>query len=187
MVGKKCLSELTLEELWQLFPIELVAHRTEWGHWAEAEIEVLRAELADDYPLISHIGSTAVPGIWAKPIVDILIEVNSGANPGDIKRKIERCGYICMSAEGKRMSFNKGYTPDGYADKVFHVHVHPEGDNDEVYFRDYLIAHPDVAHEYEALKLNLLPRYKHDRDGYTAEKAEFVRRVTEIARRNASR
>lgn len=173
---------MTLEELWQLFPIELVAHRDEWLSWATEEIALLSEALAGVSPVINHIGSTAIPGIVAKPIIDILLEVGDEYSLVELRRTIEACGYICMAAEGRRMSFNKGYTPVGYAEKVFHVHVHPAGDNDEVYFRDYLISHADTARAYEALKQSLLPRYKHDRDGYTAAKSEFVGRVTAIAR-----
>ena len=84
-----------------------------------------------------------------------------------------------MSVSDSRMSFNKGYTPAGYADKVFHVHFH--GDNDEIRFRDYLIAHPEVAKEYEILKLSLLPKYKNDRDGCTEAKSGFVRQTIKRA------
>lgn len=79
------------------------------------------------------------------------------------------------------MSFNKGYTSTGYADKVFHIHFHRIGDNDEILFRDHLIAHPEVAEEYEKLKLSLLPKYRNDRDGYTEAKSEFVRRTIKQA------
>lgn len=88
-------------------------------------------------------------------------------------------GYICMSESACRMSFNKGYTPDGYAEKVFHIHFHISGDHDEVYFRDWLTSHPADAKEYEELKLSLLPRYRHDRDGYTEAKTAFIRRIIE--------
>ena len=88
-----------------------------------------------------------------------------------------------MSASDKRMSFNKGYTPEGYAERVFHIHFHLTGDNDEIRFRDYLIAHPDIAKEYEGLKLSLLPRFKHNRDAYTEAKTDFVRRICGLARK----
>ena len=78
------------------------------------------------------------------------------------------------------MSFNKGYAPVGYADKVFHVHVHRIGDNDEILFRDYLIAHPESAKVYEKLKLSLLPKYKNNRDGYTEAKTDFIKRIMEL-------
>ncbi len=75
------------------------------------------------------------------------------------------------------MSFNKGYTSEGYAEKVYHIHLHPYGDNDEIFFRDYLIAHPDVAKQYETLKESLLPQYRHNRDGYTEAKSQFVKEI----------
>lgn len=95
--------------------------------------------------------------------------------------KMEAAGYICMSVSGNRMSFNKGYTSCGYSDKVFHIHCHMVGDNNEIVFRDYLIAHPEIAKEYEKLKLSLFSEYKHDRDGYTEAKSEFVRQTIKRA------
>lgn len=178
----KDLKNMSLEELWQLFPIDLVPHREEWKDWARSEICLL-AELLDGYnPAISHIGSTAIPSIYAKPIVDILVEVSADMDWNEIRRLLEEAGYICMSSSEARMSFNKGYTPEGYADKVFHIHIHACGDNDEIVFRDYLLTYPETAVEYERLKLSLLPEYRHNRDGYTDAKSEFVKRVVEHAK-----
>ena len=61
-----------------------------------------------------------------------------------------------------KLSFNKGYTPEGFADRVYHLHVRYFGNWPELYFRDFLIAHPDVAGEYERLKLKLWKQYEHD-------------------------
>lgn len=172
---------MTLEELWQLFPIVLTPHQLQWKDWAREEIENLTALLSGYCPVITHIGSTAIPNIHAKPIIDILVEINPSADKQQIKEKMGTAGYICMSVSDNRMSFNKGYTSTGYADKVFHIHFHRIGDNDEILFRDYLIAHPEVAEEYELLKLSLIPKYKNDRDGYTEAKSEFVRRTIKQA------
>ena len=168
---------MTLEELWDLFPIVLTAHNPQWSVWAEEEMRLLSSLLVKYHPIISHIGSTAIPDIQAKPIVDILVEVSPGIEWLPIIEILERNGYICMSESGSRISFNKGYTPSGYADKVFHVHVHRTGDNDEILFRDYLIAHPESAKEYETLKVSLLPEYRNNRDGYTEAKTEFVKKI----------
>lgn len=178
----KPLSEMTLEELWQLFPIELAPHRPEWAAWAREEIDSLRQLLRGDAARIHHIGSTAVPGIMAKPIVDILVEIAPGDRLDAAGRVLEQGGYICMSRSPGRMSFNKGYTPAGYAARVFHIHLRRAGDCDELLFRDYLRAHPETAREYERLKLGLLPALRHNRDGYTAAKTLFVRRVTSLAK-----
>ena len=173
---------MTLEELWQLFPVVLVPHQPQWGEWAVHEIGQLRELLSVYTPVINHIGSTAIDGIKAKPIVDILIELPEGYDRTKVRDEMERAGYLCMAIGESRMSFNKGYTVMGYADRVFHVHIHEAGDNDEICFRDYLRANPDVAREYEALKESLLPAYKHDRDGYTAAKSAFVGRIVTRAK-----
>ena len=94
--------------------------------------------------------------------------------------------YTDRNGEGtngaKRVSFNKGYTKDGFADKVYHVHLRYIGDNDELYFRDYLNEYPEIAKEYEALKLSLWKKYEHNRDAYTDAKSDFVHRFTGKAR-----
>lgn len=173
---------MTLEELWQLFPIVLTSHQPHWKDWAKVEIDNLFALLSEYAPVINHIGSTAIPGIQAKPIIDILVEIAPDADWQRVRAMMEDAGYICMSFSDTRMSFNKGYTPEGYAEKVFHIHFHATGDNDEILFRDYLNNHPEVAHEYERLKLSLLPKYKHDRDGYTDAKIGFARNTVRLAK-----
>lgn len=177
----KNLNEMTLEELWKLFPIVLISHNPSWKEWAASETASLSGVLARFSPTCSHIGSTAIPSIKAKPIIDILVEIPPAVNWNNIRTTLEDNGYICMSTGKLRMSFNKGYTPTGYAEKVFHIHIRNAGDNDEIYFRDYLNSHPDIAKEYENLKLSLLPAYRHNRDGYTEAKTEFVKRITELA------
>ena len=179
----KNLKDMSLEELWELFPIVLSPHKREWSVYAEDEIKFRSGLLSDYTPTINHIGSTAIPDIQAKPIVDILVEIAPQTEWAYLRSMMEANGYMCMSVSDNRMSFNKGYTVAGYADKVFHIHFHLPGDNDEIYFRDYLISHPHTAKDYEQLKLSLLPEYRHNRDGYTEAKTEFVRNMVNIARK----
>jgi len=174
------LKSMTLKELWELFPITLVPHNPEWYEWANHEMQFLSKLLDQFKPTINHIGSTAIPGIMAKPIVDIIIEISTTCDWLSVKRTLEDAEYICMSESVGRMSFNKGYTPSGYAKKVFHIHIHENGDNDEIKFRDYLRNHSDIAKEYETLKLSLLPKFRNNRDGYTEAKAVFVKRVLSL-------
>ena len=181
IVGKK-LSEMTFEELWELFPIFLTEHQTIWKEWYLEEEKLLKRVLTKDEK-INHIGSTAITFIWAKPIIDILVEIPRENNLLEYKDWIINCGYICMSEAYNRLSFNKGYTEDGFAKRVFHLHLRYVGDNDELYFRDYLIDHLEVAKEYEKLKLKLWKEYEHNRDAYTNAKTEFVNKYTEEARK----
>lgn len=178
----KNLSEMTLEELWRLFPISLSPHDPQWTVWYAEEAALLRALLPPEARL-HHIGSTAIAGIRAKPIVDILAEV-APESVFIAAETLARNGYIIMSQSDRRVSLNKGYTPDGFAERVFHLHIRAYGDADEVLFRDYLIAHPSVAAEYERLKLRLWKRFEFDRDGYTSAKTEFVKRYTDLAKRS---
>ena len=88
-----------------------------------------------------------------------------------------------MAQSVDRIDFNKGYTLQGFAERVFHLHLRYIGDNDELYFRDYLLNNAAVAKEYERLKLDLQKRYEHDRDAYTSNKSGFVKYYTEQGRR----
>ena len=179
---------MTLQELWQLFPIELSDHNAAWRVWADEEIESLSSLLAEFSPEINHIGSTAIPSIKTKPVVDILVETGNTIPMKKLRNILESAGYICMAESYNRMSFNKGYTLYGYAERVFHIHIRRTGDNDEIAFRDFLNANPDTAKEYEALKISLLPKYRNNRDGYTSGKTEFVKYVMErIRSRNHSK
>ena len=181
---EKELSQMSLKELWERFPIFLVAHNDHWALYYN-EIETLLKSGLSECPVerISHIGSTAISGIWAKDIVDVLVEVSGDSDLEDTAKAIEKIGLIRMATEAGRISFNRGYTKNGFADKVFHVHLRYAGDNDELYFRDYLNEHPQIAGEYETMKLQLWKQFAHNRDAYTNAKTEFVRKWTAEAKK----
>lgn len=184
----KSLSEMSLEELWQLFPIILKEHNPAYRNWYLEEKEKIEALLPENYiERINHIGSTAVPGLLAKSTVDILLEIKREADFSKIESKLKRAGWTLMHRNQKDeeldLVFNKGYTPEGFADKVFHLHLRYPGDWDELYFRDYLIAHPEIAEKYGELKKSLASDFKHNRDGYTEAKTEFIKKWTAEARK----
>ncbi len=180
----KKLSEMTLQELWALFPIFLVEHRERWKQ-DYAEMEARLAALLDGLPIerISHIGSTSINNIWTKNIVDILVEMPSFDIVKEASSILQKNGFSHMSSEGERISLNFGYTEEGFAEQVYHIHLRCSGDNDELYFRDYLREHPEIAKEYEELKLSLWKKYEHDRNAYTDAKTDFIRKWTTAAKR----
>lgn len=164
-----------------MFPIFLTEHQSIWEKWYQEEKENLKAVLSDDFE-INHIGSTAINSICAKSIIDILVEIPFEYSINQVKSELESIGYCWHSQAEKRMSFNKGYTEDGFAEKVFHLHLRYLGDNDELYFRDYMSDNPIAAKQYETLKISLWKKYEHDRDGYTNAKSEFILKYTDVAK-----
>jgi GrpB-like predicted nucleotidyltransferase (UPF0157 family) len=138
---------------------------------------------------IEHFGSTAVPGLAAKPIVDILVEV------ADLKETKERIAPL-LEAQGYDYFWRPSAgddTPPFYAwfikrhesgERSHHIHmieahfVHW----DRLLFRDYLVMHPDVAREYAKVKVDLAARHGRDRIAYTEAKTEFILSVTATAK-----
>jgi GrpB-like predicted nucleotidyltransferase (UPF0157 family) len=123
-----------------------------------------------------------VPGLAAKPIIDILIAVRSLAEAkARMIEPIRALGYIYWAENPKqdRMFFVKGMPPYGER-RTHHIHItEPDGEmwQRRIPFRDYLRANPDEARRYEVLKRDLAARFPADRDAYTAAKTEYVEAV----------
>ncbi len=182
----KPLPDMSHEELWQLFPILLAKHDPAWAERYDAEAARIAAALgADRIVRITHIGSTSVTRLTAKPTIDILLEVGEDTDTAALDRAMEDAGYRCNPKPGNpapHRMYLKGYTPEGFQGQVFHVHVRYPGDWDELYFWDWLRTHPEVADAYAALKEELRRTFEHDRDAYTEAKTGFIRRETARAR-----
>lgn len=183
----KALGDMTNEELWELFPIIISEHKPYWSNrYLEEKVEIEAAIGTGIIERISHIGSTAVANLLAKPTIDILLEVKENAENEKIIAAMKSIGYDFTSQPNNpapHMMFMKGYTLEGFKGQVFHVHVRYNGDWDELYFRDFLIAYPNKAKEYGELKLNLQKQFEHDRDGYTFAKTGFIKESTVLARK----
>ncbi len=179
-------NEMTNEELWALFPIVLREHNPIWIKNYFSEKQVLEKTIGRKNIIrMNHIGSTVIPGLIAKPTVDILVEIKDDTDNKRLISNMQSVGYIYSEQPGNpapHMMFMKGYTPQGFKGQVFHVHVRYFGDWDELYFRDYLLAHPEIADEYGKLKLKLKKEFEHDRDGYTNAKTDFIKQITKTAR-----
>ncbi|NLP15394.1 MAG: GrpB family protein [Clostridium sp.] len=182
----KKLSEMSNEELWRLFPIIITEYNEDWPKfYNEEKLHIEKAIGVENIFRINHYGSTSIPGMIAKPTIDILLEVFEHVENGHIIRKMEEIGYIYspqVNNPPPHMMFLKGYTPEGFKGQAYHVHVRYAGDWDELYFRDYLISNPDLAKRYGELKLELKKIYEFDRDGYTEAKSEFIKEVTQMAK-----
>lgn len=181
------LQKMTNEELWVLFPIILSEHRAEWTKFYEQEKDTIISALGTkNISRINHIGSTSVPGLIAKPTIDILLEIPTDADIPSLTAALISAGYICNTQPNNpapHLMFMKGYTPQGFRGQAVHLHVRFPGDWNELYFRDYLRSHPETAKSYGKLKQNLQLRYEHDRDAYTEAKTDFIQEATRLARK----
>ncbi len=183
---KKALSEMTLEELWQLFPIVLEPYNPDWLCWYREEEDLLKQHFGSRLFRVRHIGSTSVPGLLAKPTVDILLEAAPDTLPETLRELGHACNYTVMAESGEgdkyRLDLCKGYTQEGFAERVFHLHIRYPGDWDEPVFCAFLRRHQECAAEYAKLKSDLKERFEHDRDGCTGDKGDFIRFWTAAAR-----
>jgi GrpB-like predicted nucleotidyltransferase (UPF0157 family) len=130
----KSLDEMTDEERSQLFPIVLSEHKFYWRENFRKEKVILeRAVGIENIVRINHIGSTAIPNLISKPTIDILIEIKNDTNIEKLIGKMQSVGYRYIdqpTTPVKHMYFIKGYTPQGFKGKIFHVHIDYSGDWD---------------------------------------------------------
>lgn len=169
--------------------VAIVPYNPEWPEMFRREREHLRACLPGELlGRIEHFGATAVPGLAAKPIVDMLVEVS------DLEETKQRIVPV-LEAQGYdyfwRPAMFEGppyyawfIKRNGSGVRTHHIHMVTRDFEhwDRLLFRDYLIQHPRVAAEYQTLKARLAATYPNDRVRYTKGKSEFVLRVTQQAR-----
>ncbi len=182
----KSLDEMTDEERAELFPVILSEYKPAWvKNYLREKGAVEKSIGQQNIVRINHYGSTAIPRLISKPTIDILVEIKDGTNTAKLVSNMQLKGYRYLEQPKNpppHMMFIKGYTSEGFKGQIFHVHVRYSGDWDELYFRDYLLAHPEIADEYGKLKLELKKKYEYDRDGYTDAKTDFIKRITKLAR-----
>ena len=171
--------------------ILIVSYRSSWPKMFRDEANFLRRELPRDLiKRIEHFGSTAVPGLSSKPIIDILVEVTSLE---ETKKQI----VPILKSEGYeyfwRPAFGN-YGPPYYAwfikrntegIRTHHIHMVEKDSKlwDRIYFRDYLKEFPQTAESYNKLKIELSKEYSNDRVKYTEGKSEFIIKTTKKAKK----
>jgi GrpB-like predicted nucleotidyltransferase (UPF0157 family) len=160
--------------------VELVDPDPSWGKQYEAEAAALNAAIGPTSGLrLEHFGSTSIPNIRAKPIIDILLIHPNPARWPELIEPITSLGYVYWADNPRkdRMFFVKGMPPFG-SRRTHHVHVRTPADAlAEVTFRDALRVDTRLAQEYENLKETLAKRHSENRDAYTDGKGDFVAKV----------
>ncbi len=162
--------------------VKLVRYNPEWEILYKAEEKIVLATI-DRYIFdIAHIGSTSIPGMYAKPIIHILVAVKSLSEAKQITPLLSSIGYgySPLPFKAERIFFVKGPKEK----RLFHLSL-VEKDSpewvDSILFCEYLRTHKEDAKKYSKLKLALAKKYKNDRNSYTAEKQKFIKDIIEKA------
>jgi GrpB-like predicted nucleotidyltransferase (UPF0157 family) len=155
--------------------IEQVPYDPGWKESYQKESTTLREALGDEVISIHHIGSTSIPGITAKPVIDILVGVRKIEDIDHYNDAMARIGY---EARGEFGLPGRRFFVKGVPKRKYNVHIYQADDMEmgrHLAFRDYMIDHPDDAKEYSELKQRLALQYKGDMDGYCDGKDAFVK------------
>jgi GrpB-like predicted nucleotidyltransferase (UPF0157 family) len=160
----------------------VVSYNSNWKGMYKEESEKIKNVLSDIIIDIHHIGSTAIPGIKAKPVIDILVEVKDIEGVDQYNHKMKELGYEAMGEYGipKRRFFRKGGN-----NRTHHIHIFQVGNEEierHINFKEYLIAHPDKAREYSKLKENLVNKYTYNVENYTNSKSDFIKEIDKKAK-----
>jgi GrpB-like predicted nucleotidyltransferase (UPF0157 family) len=165
--------------------VSLSEHRSEWKSCFDLVSAFLTKTVTNDETQIHHVGSTAIPFIKAKPILDIMVVVPKLSGFDSKQEEIENFGFTWKGEYG--ISGRRYCVKYNSKQTIGFVHLHAfEAADTEVerhlLFRDYLLAFPTVAQEYSKLKNHSLEKYSGQREAYTESKSKFIQSVIERAR-----
>lgn len=160
--------------------VKLLPHNPQWAQLFQQEKQRLQTAIAPHVLDIQHVGSTSIPGIPAKPIIDIAIAVTNFEQAAVCIQPVEQLGYTYKGEHGipRRHYFSKGEP------RTHHIHMNQIDSHawqHHIRFRDYLRQHPQIAQEYAALKIQLAHQFPTDRNGYLNGKAPFIERILHLA------
>ncbi|WP_052255328.1 GrpB family protein [Salinicoccus sp. YB14-2] len=161
--------------------IKVVNYNDQWPRIFEEEKEKLEAVLKVELMEIYHIGSTSVPGLKAKPIIDIMPVVKNIEDVDRYEAEMAGLGYESLGENGIA---GRRYFRKGGDERSHHVHVFEEGSEDitrHLSFRDYLREHQEVRFHYENLKMKLASEFPNDIGGYMDRKNQFIQETEQTA------
>jgi GrpB-like predicted nucleotidyltransferase (UPF0157 family) len=165
-------------------PVAIADYDPRWPGKYAAERERILVAIGERALAIEHVGSTSVPGLAAKPTIDIMVGFASGAVAAECVSSLADLGYAYQPENAWEIPDWHYFDRTGDDGQRYHLHMVPMGGEfwqRHLAFRDYLRAHPEAAREYERLKRELAARYGSDRLGYCNAKTEFILGVERMA------
>ncbi|NFV13981.1 GrpB family protein [Clostridium sp. FAM 1755] len=166
----------------QIRIIEVVPHNPEWKIKYQKEADKIYNIMKEEIVKIHHIGSTSIKGIYAKPVIDILVEVQDINNVDNYNKKMKSLGYIAKCEYGIK---GRRFFLKGLYHRTHHVHIFEKGDSEierHINFRDYMREHKEEAKQYEELKKELALEFRYDIDSYCEGKDSFIKKIDEKAK-----
>jgi GrpB-like predicted nucleotidyltransferase (UPF0157 family) len=166
-------------------PVVIVPYHPEWPRQFEQERARLDETFASTKAVIEHIGSTAVPGLAAKPVIDIMIGVAALSEAEGQIESLRAQGYEYVPAYEAQLPQRRYFRKPRAEPRTHHVHCVILGSSfwhDQLVFRNYLRANPTAAGAYATLKQDLASRYAADREAYSEAKSEFIAAILTHAR-----
>ncbi|SRR5665213_896748 len=173
-----------MEDKPEVIAVELVPHRPEWADMAKAEGARLKAALGDLVITVHHVGSTAIPSILAKPIVDLCPIVRDLAALDAQEKTVRGLGYRWLGEFGLAGRRYCTFTDPVTGKRKFQLHCYRDGDESltrHLAFRDYLRAHPLIAKAYEMEKIRAAALQPNNTIDYNAEKNDWIKRTEKDA------
>jgi GrpB-like predicted nucleotidyltransferase (UPF0157 family) len=165
----------------------LSSHRNEWAKLYKEE-EKLLWEAAGSFVIdIQHVGSTSVPGLISKPIIDIAIAVKTLTEGEKCIIPFTNLGYEYKLDKVTDDTVHHFFSKGGYYNRTHHIHLEEWNSklwHNHILFRDYLRTHNDVINEYAKLKIQLAENFPYDRVSYRSGKNKFIESIIEKAKRN---
>lgn len=163
--------------------VRVVPHDPSWAELFARECEILKRLAGEHFVAVEHIGSTSIPGIHAKPIVDMQLAIRSLRDIVGFRETLEALGYSYREngSDEMRVLFVKG--PEEL--RTHHLHITEHGSDAwhaALLFRDHLRERPQVAREYNRLKMDLAMRHAGDRELYSAHKKGFIENILRALR-----
>ena len=164
--------------------VHLADHNPLWATKARDESALLSDVIGSNLVEVHHIGSTAIPGIKAKPIIDLMPVVRDMALLDNVQRQIEQMGYRWLGEyglEGRRYLFRDD--PNS-GQRLIQAHCYQDGSSEvtrHLAFRDYLVAHPLLAAEYERVKIACQSRHPDNSHEYGDCKSELIAKLEQDA------
>lgn len=162
------------------YEVTLHPYHDQWPQLYERERMALTVALGSAATQIEHIGSTSIPGMSAKPVLDILVGGPSMAQLADAVPSLERLGYIRKPKSSSPTHIFMAKGPEDARTHYLHLVRHGSRDwKHYLCFRDYLLSHPQAQQEYARLKEDLARRFPNNRAKYTHGKQAFIDRALE--------